>query len=292
MKIPALQLQATKILIDKLPVEPINWRAVLQRSLNSTTPRFITIEDFRFVWLAQLAKLRESIDALRFIDVSPLYRDHSRQIKAPPRISLDKIKKRPREDEQSVQSDKSDRPLCTGCGKVGHLVATCFYTSSPYFNSTDAPYINSEGHKQLMKVDPEAKFIPTSPRPPTSSSSSSFSSSSLSSTSKSANSTADATQNAKKHKGEQLCNLNSSSTLSDDPQLIPFFIAPLSLELMLERSDRVYTLLDTGSFAGNFIHHRTILKHNFTQFVSNSPEKWTPHERKALSLCPARILPC
>ena len=38
---PALQLQATKILIDKLPVEPINWRAVLQRSLNNTTPRLI-----------------------------------------------------------------------------------------------------------------------------------------------------------------------------------------------------------------------------------------------------------
>ena len=58
----ALQLQATKILIDKLPVEPINWRAVLRRSLKNTTPRLITIEDFRFVWLAQLAKLRESID--------------------------------------------------------------------------------------------------------------------------------------------------------------------------------------------------------------------------------------
>ena len=84
---PALQLQATKILIDKLPVESINWRAVLQRSLNSTTPRLITIEDFRFVWLAQLAKLLESIDALRFIDVSPLYGDHSRQIKGPPRSS-------------------------------------------------------------------------------------------------------------------------------------------------------------------------------------------------------------
>jgi hypothetical protein len=26
----AHQLQATKILIEKLPVEPINWRAVLQ----------------------------------------------------------------------------------------------------------------------------------------------------------------------------------------------------------------------------------------------------------------------
>ena len=42
---------------------------------------------------------------------------------------------------------------------------------------------------------------------------------------------------------------------------------------MLERSDRVYTLLDTESFAGNFIHRCTIIKHNFTQFVSISPEK-------------------
>ena len=38
----ALQLQATKILIEKLPVKPINWRAVLHRSLDNTTPRLIT----------------------------------------------------------------------------------------------------------------------------------------------------------------------------------------------------------------------------------------------------------
>ena len=94
----ALQLQATKILIEKLPVEPINWRAVLHRSLDITTPRLITIEDFRFLWLAQLAKLRESIDALKFIGVFPLYGDNSRQIKAPPRCSLDKIKICPREN--------------------------------------------------------------------------------------------------------------------------------------------------------------------------------------------------
>ena len=45
----ALQLQATKILIEKLPVGPINWRAVLHRSLDNMTPRLITIEDFRSV---------------------------------------------------------------------------------------------------------------------------------------------------------------------------------------------------------------------------------------------------
>ena len=55
---PAMQLQATNILVNKLPAEPINWRAVLHRPLDMT-PRLITIKDFRFVWLAQLARVRE-----------------------------------------------------------------------------------------------------------------------------------------------------------------------------------------------------------------------------------------
>ena len=42
---------------------------------------------------------------------------------------------------------------------------------------------------------------------------------------------------------------------------------------MLRNSNRVNTLLDTRSFAGNFIHRRTIIKHNFTQFVINSSKK-------------------
>ena len=42
---------------------------------------------------------------------------------------------------------------------------------------------------------------------------------------------------------------------------------------MLEKSNRVFTLLDTGCFAGHFIHRRIITNHNFTQFVSNSSKK-------------------
>ena len=42
---------------------------------------------------------------------------------------------------------------------------------------------------------------------------------------------------------------------------------------MLGRSERVPTLLDTGSFAGNFISRRIILKHNLSYFVYKSPEK-------------------
>ena len=55
----AMQLTATKILIDKLPAEPINWRSVLYCTLDRM-PRLITVDDFRFVWRAQLRKLREA----------------------------------------------------------------------------------------------------------------------------------------------------------------------------------------------------------------------------------------
>ena len=66
----AMRLTATKTLIDKLPAEPANWRSVLYRTLDRT-PRFITVDDFRFLWRVQLKKLREAIDALRFVDVHP-----------------------------------------------------------------------------------------------------------------------------------------------------------------------------------------------------------------------------
>ena len=36
--------------------------------------------------------------------------------------------------------------LFTGCGRLGDFVATCFYTTSPHFNSTQTPFISSEGH--------------------------------------------------------------------------------------------------------------------------------------------------
>ena len=50
------------------------------------------------MWLAQLHKLREAIDALKIVDAHPQYGENSRQIKTPHRSSLEtKSKKRPRE---------------------------------------------------------------------------------------------------------------------------------------------------------------------------------------------------
>jgi hypothetical protein len=53
-----MQLEATEILIEKLLLEPVNYRGVLHRPLDRT-PRLITVNDFRFVWLAQLDRIRD-----------------------------------------------------------------------------------------------------------------------------------------------------------------------------------------------------------------------------------------
>jgi hypothetical protein len=79
---PDMELQATKILIDKLPVEPVNFLSVSNRHLDRT-PRLITVDDFRFVWLAQLDRIRDQIEALKLLDVHPQFGEYSRQIKVP-----------------------------------------------------------------------------------------------------------------------------------------------------------------------------------------------------------------
>ena len=87
-----MELQATKILIDKFPVEPVNFRSVLHRYLDRT-PRLLTVDDFRFVWLAQLDRIRDQIEALKLLDVHPQFGEYSRQIKVTRRSSQDKNQK-------------------------------------------------------------------------------------------------------------------------------------------------------------------------------------------------------
>jgi hypothetical protein len=154
---PEMHLEACKILIEKLPVEPINYRSVLYRSLDRP-PRLITVNDFRFVWLAQLDRIRDQIEALKLLDIHPNYGEYSHQYKIPRRSSHEtKIKKHSRENE-----DKGIPPLlCTGCGRKGHAVATCFFRSSPYHNETATPFLKSAGGKKLLAVDPDAVYIPS-----------------------------------------------------------------------------------------------------------------------------------
>jgi hypothetical protein len=62
-------------------------------------------------------------------------------------------------------------------------------------------------------------------------------------------------------------------SVSSDKHLIPFFISHISQQTSLEEKNRVFTLLDTGSIASNFIARRVIKHLNLTQYVSKSSKK-------------------
>jgi hypothetical protein len=70
--------------------------------------------------------------------------------------------------------------------------------------------------------------------------------------------------------GRLLFNLNSSSTDFDsstniESDLIPFFLSPVSQQ-RLEKQNRVFALLDTGSLAGNFIAASVVEKFSLIHF--------------------------
>ena len=262
---PAMHLTAAKILIDKLPAEPVNWRAVLHRNLDMT-PRLITVDDFRFVWMAQLNKLREAIDALKIVDVHPNYGDHSRQIKTLHRsVPETKFKKRPRSNEESAV------PLiCTGCGRGGHIVSTCRFRTSPFWNTTNKPFLESKGGREMLKKHPNATWIPRESSDSATSSSSAATPSTIT--------TAEVKHPAKKQKGKLLFNLNPSSIaitppVNTDSDLIPLFLSPVSQQLQPEKRFRVLTLLDTGSLAGNFVAFRVLDSFSLIPHIKKNSKK-------------------
>jgi hypothetical protein len=125
-----MQLKACKILIGKLPVDPVNWRLDLKQRILGETP----VDDFRFVWLQQLSLIREQVEANKLLDIHPSYGPYSRNM-PPQSVTNPQSKKRKIEETQPPQKSK-----CTGCGRGGHLVDTCRFTASPFYNSTNTPY--------------------------------------------------------------------------------------------------------------------------------------------------------
>jgi hypothetical protein len=88
-----MQLEACKILIGKLPVDPVNKRLVLKQCIQRETPRLITVDDYRFVWLKQLSLIRERVKANELLDIHPSYGQYHRNI-PPQSVSNPQPKKR------------------------------------------------------------------------------------------------------------------------------------------------------------------------------------------------------
>jgi hypothetical protein len=152
-------------------------------------------------------------------------------------------------------------------------VATCFFRASPCYNETATPFLKSAGGKKLLAVDPDAMYI-SSERGQTSSSSTSTSSSA----SNSAATTTDTPRVAKKQKCRLLFNLNSPSTDIDsstniESDLIFLFLSPVPQQFQLEKPNRVFAILDTGSLAGNFIASNVVEKLSLTKYINKSSKK-------------------
>jgi hypothetical protein len=95
--------------------------------------------------------------------------------------------------------------------------------ASPFYNSTNTPYLESKSGREMLKKHPQARWIPSE----------SAHSSTSSSSSASATTSVDSTQPPKKQKGKLLSSIDSSKidiTYSDDvdSDLIPFFVSPVS----------------------------------------------------------------
>ena len=99
-----------------------------------------------------------------------------------------------------------------------------------------------------------------------------------SSPSKTAATIAGTTRVAEKQKGRHVFNpssssIDSTSTVTTDQTLIPFFFSPFSQQPLPEKDNRDFSLLDTGSFAGNFIARRIVIKLNLTRYISITSKK-------------------
>jgi hypothetical protein len=84
--------------------------------------------------------------------------------------------------------------------------------------------------------------------------------------------TADTTQPSKKQKGKHLFNLNATSientsSTTMDSDLISLFLSPVSQQPLLEKRNKVSTLLDTGSHAGNFVAFRVLDNFSLTSYI-------------------------
>ena len=95
-----MHLKAVKILISRLPEQPINWRAILSRNINGKDVNLKIINGFRLTWLAQLAKARSVREHAMEFGYEVNYTTNTRYMKDPPikkKLAYNQTKS-PRED--------------------------------------------------------------------------------------------------------------------------------------------------------------------------------------------------
>ena len=267
------ELAAVAILKKRLPDSPTNWRGILQRRINGQTPLLDNVEAFRFVWLQQLKLCREHIATANLMGGTFHYTS-ARQF-SPQCSSLfsTESKKSLPVSKKRGRSDSVETPIieCTGCGRVGHEKPSCHFTASKYFNKGNGKYVQSAAFALLKKDRPKHKDL-TLPRDsllksfPTSSSSSSTSAPTVASQNK---------EQALNRKGMTILSVIVNDPLVKPPDPIPnykyFFLSlPSQKAKSFEERNRIETLIDTGSLAGNFVLRQVLIDLNLTSAITAS----------------------
>lgn len=150
-----------KILISRLPEQPVNWRSFLFREYDGRKIEILTVNDFRFAWRSQLQRLRNLTQDLRDMGISVAGTDSTKFITDKP------IQKRSAvltpEQQPPRKSNKAVPDLsCTGCGRTNHLVDTCQFGSSIFFNPIKVAYRDSAKFAEFRRIHPTATVVPSS----------------------------------------------------------------------------------------------------------------------------------
>ena len=125
--------------------------------MNGETVPINDLKDFRFVWWTQLTTLRNSANELRTAgcEVTPGPASHSKDkptFKRAAEPDKDTIKPRAKSAKTAKSSNLSTTrtlQVCVGCGRSNHTISVCRFTASPYFNSSDSAYVDSNAFKKL-----------------------------------------------------------------------------------------------------------------------------------------------
>ena len=253
---PEQHLRAVKILISRLPELPINWRIILSRLINGVEVNLTSVNGFRFTWLTQLAKARSVKEHAEEFGFYVGYTDNTRLLVDKP------IKKKVSVDEKTTSSTKSVAGLlCSGCGHAHHLVATCRFKSTEFFNSYPYAYKGSKAHQQLLAKHPDVSAIPFTELSkgesnPTSSGSAS-------------------SKYGPKSSGQSVTIFDTLSTICNDNSDKNFIDVSVSatLQASTRRRNNVKALLDTGSLAGDFVAFRTLQALNLDPYILTDRSK-------------------
>jgi Reverse transcriptase (RNA-dependent DNA polymerase) len=155
--------------------------------------------------------------------------------------------------------------LCTGCGRNNHIVSTCHFKTSPYYNATDKAYTASAAYVELRRdypttsLAPSAKYLAEKGKnlPQTSTSS--------------------ATSQSKKVKikGALIPDSVYFTTITSpeyDTDYLSVAVSHVSQSLEPPKNE-IKALLDTGSLAGDFVAYRCVLNLKLEPFILTSKKR-------------------